>query len=108
MCFAVPIWTIDSNIYLGNPILIRFHILLCFFLGLGLGQSLKPSSFRTLSGDAVLHHFESTSTDADPLRQVALLGLTARRGGRLDDLRSLIENVEADAAAAAAANSGCG
>lgn len=41
----------------------------------------------------------------DPLQCIALLGLVAIIGGQLDDLRSLIKNVEADAAAAAALES---
>jgi len=39
---------------------------------------------------------------ADLLQCIALLGLIAIIAGQLDDLRSLIKNVEADAAAAAA------
>jgi len=38
----------------------------------------------------------------DLLQCIALLGLIAIIGGQLDDLRSLIKNVEVDAAAAAA------
>ena len=38
----------------------------------------------------------------DLLQCISLLGLIAISGGQLDDLRSLIENVEATAAAAAA------
>ena len=38
----------------------------------------------------------------DLLQCIGLLGPIAISGGQLDDLRSLIENVEADAAAAAA------
>jgi uncharacterized protein (TIGR04222 family) len=75
-------------------------ILSCCLMGFGLG--LNPPNDHTLWGDAVLKHYQRASTHADPLQRVALFGLTAIGGGRLDDLRNLIENVEADAAAAAA------
>jgi hypothetical protein len=77
-------------------------ILTFFFLGSIIG--LIQLSGRTLWGDAVLRHYQSASTDADPLQRVALFGPTAMVGGRLDDLRILIENVQADLAASA---SGC-
>jgi hypothetical protein len=70
-------------------------------LAISLARSV-PSG-HTLWGDSVLHRYQSASTHADPLQRIALLGPAAMPGGRLDDLRSLIENVEADRAAA-----GCG
>jgi hypothetical protein len=74
---------------------------------MGFGLGLNPPNDHTLWGDAVLKHYQRASTHADPLQRVALFGRTAIGGGRLDDLRNLIENVEADAAAAAA-DTGCG
>jgi len=71
------------------------------FLGLGLG--IKQPSGRTLWGDSVLQCYQSASAHADPLLRIALHGPAAMTGGRLDDLKRLIENVEADIAAAAAA-----
>ena len=50
-----------------------------------------PPSKRSLLGDL--------------LQWIALLDLIAISGGQLDDLRSLIKNVEADASAAAALES---
>lgn len=94
--------------FLGEPSATHylFLILSCCFMGVGIG--LNPPSEHTLWGDAVLNHYQSTSTHAGPLRRVALLGRDAMAGDRLDDLKSLIKNVEADAAAAAAADSGWG
>jgi uncharacterized protein (TIGR04222 family) len=70
---------------------------------LGISLALSVPSGRTLWGERVLEHYRPASTHADPLQRIALLGRAAMTGGRLDDLRSLIENVEADRAAA-----GCG
>ena len=70
---------------------------------LAISLALSVPSGHTLWGDSVLHRYQSASTHADPLQRIALLGPAAMTGGRLDDLRSLIENVEADRAAA-----GCG
>jgi hypothetical protein len=97
---------VPSTPFFLDLTLLPYFILFNFILGFGL--CLAPQSDHTLWGDAVLRDYQSASTEADPLRQVALFGLTGMRGGRLDDLRSLIENVKADAAAAAAFNSGCG
>ncbi len=55
---------------------------------LGFAQGLASPSKRSLLGDL--------------LQCIALLGLIAIIGEQLDDLRSLIKNVEADAAVAAA------
>jgi hypothetical protein len=82
------------------PPLLAFLLPPCF-LGFALG--IKQPSGRTLWGDAVLHCYQSASTHADPLQRIALLGPAAMTGGRLDDLKRLIENVEADSAAAATA-----
>ena len=88
------VWLFMLNV----PPLLAFLLPPCF-LGLGLG--VKQPSGRTLWGDTVLHCYQSASTHADPLLRIALLGPAAMTGGRLDDLRSLIKNVEADIAAAA-------
>jgi uncharacterized protein (TIGR04222 family) len=72
---------------------------------LGISLALSVPSGRTLWGERVLEHYRPASTHADPLQRIALLGRAAMTGGRLDDLRSLIENVEADRAAAGCA--GC-
>ena len=112
LCFVLSALPILFLLVLPNTpffldlTLLPYFILFNFILGLGL--CLAPQSDHTLWGDAVLRDYQSASTEADPLRQVALLGLTGMRGGRLDDLRSLIVNVKAAAAAAAAFNSGCG
>ena len=58
---------------------------------LGFAQGLASPSKRSLLGDL--------------LQCIALLDLIAIIGGQLDDLRSLIQHVEADAAAAAALES---
>lgn len=94
--FFLIVWLFIPNV----PPLLAFLLPPCF-LGLGLG--IKQPSGRTLWGDTVLHSYQSASAHADPLLRIALLGPAAMTGGRLDDLRSLIENVEADIAAAAAA-----
>ena len=73
--------------------------LLPFVLGINLGI-MQPSG-RTLWGDSVLKRYQTASTHADPLQRIALLGPPAMSGGRLDNLRSLIERVEAE-------SSGCG
>ena len=78
------------------PPLLAF--LLPCFLGFGLG--IMQSSGRTIWGDSVLQRYQTASNHADPLRRVALLGPEAMTGGRLDELRSLIKNVEADSASA--------
>ena len=88
------VWLFMLNV----PPLLAFLLPPCF-VGLGLG--IKQPSGRTLWGDTVLHCYQSASTHADPLLRIALLGPAAMTGGRLDDLRSLIKNVEADIAAAA-------
>jgi len=80
------------------PALLAF-LVLCF-LGFCLGIS--QLSGRTLWGDSVLQRYQTASTHADILHRIALLGPEAMTGGRLDELRSLIKNVEADSAA------GCG
>jgi hypothetical protein len=80
------------------PTLLAF-LVLCF-LGFCLGIS--QLSGRTLWGDSVLQRYQTASTHADILQRIALLGPEAMTGGRLDELRSLIKNVEADSAA------GCG
>lgn len=80
------------------PPLLAF--LLPCFLGMSLGI-MQPSG-RTIWGDSVLKLYQNASTHADPLQRIALLGPAAMSGGSLDDLRSLIENVQADSAA------GCG
>jgi len=80
------------------PALLAF-LVLCF-LGFCLGIS--QLSGRTLWGDSVLQRYQTASTHADILQRIALLGPEAMTGGRLDELRSLIKNVEADSAA------GCG
>jgi hypothetical protein len=98
LMFVLIVWLFMPNV----PPLLAFLLPPCF-LGFGLG--IKQQSGRTLWGDTVLHCYQSASTHADPLQRIAELGPAAMSGGRLDDLRSLIENVEADSAAAAA---GCG
>ena len=90
------VWLFMLNV----PPLLAFLLPPCF-VGLGLG--IKQPSGRTLWGDTVLHCYQSASAHADPLLRIALLGPAAMTGGRLDDLRSLIKNVEADIAADAAA-----
>jgi uncharacterized protein (TIGR04222 family) len=94
--FFLIVWLFMPNV----PPLLAFLLPPCF-LGLGLG--IKQPSGRTLWGDTVLHCYQSASAHADPLLRIALLGPAAMTGGRLDDLRSLIKNVEADIAADAAA-----
>jgi uncharacterized protein (TIGR04222 family) len=96
LVFVLIIWLLMPNV----PPLLAFLLPPCF-LGFALG--VKQPSGRTLWGDAVLHRYQSASTHADPLQRIALLGPAAMTGGRLDDLRKLIENVEADIAAAAPA-----
>jgi len=94
--FYLIVWLFMPNV----PPLLAFLLPPCF-LGLGLG--IKQPSGRTLWGDTVLHCYQSASAHADPLQRIALHGPAAMTGGRLDDLKRLIENVEADIAAAAAA-----
>jgi uncharacterized membrane protein YccC len=94
--FFLIVWLFMPNV----PPLLAFLLPPCF-LGFALG--IKQPSGRTLWGDAVLHCYQSASTHADPLQRIALLGTAAMSGGRLDDLKRLIENVEADSAAAATA-----
>jgi uncharacterized protein (TIGR04222 family) len=71
--------------------------LLPFVLGMNLGI-MQPSG-RTMWGDSVLKRYQSASTHSDPLQRIALLGPPAMSGGRLDNLRSLIEMVEAESSA---------
>jgi uncharacterized protein (TIGR04222 family) len=94
LMFVLIVWLFMPNV----PPLLAFLLPPCF-LGFGLG--IKQPSGRTLWGDTVLHCYQSASTHADPLQRIAELGPAAMSGGRLDDLRSLIKNVEADIAAAA-------
>jgi uncharacterized protein (TIGR04222 family) len=94
--FFLIVWLFMPNV----PPLLAFLLPPCF-LGFALG--IKQSSGRTLLGDAVLHRYQSASTHADPLQRIALLGTAAMSGGRLDDLKRLIENVEADITAAGCA-----
>jgi len=94
--FFLIVWLFMPNV----PPLLAFLLPPCF-LGLGLG--IKQPSGRTLWGDSVLQCYQSASAHADPLLRIALHGPAAMTGGRLDDLKRLIENVEADIAAAAAA-----
>ena len=96
LMFLLITWLCLPNL----PPLLAFLLPPCF-LGFGLG--LKQPSGRTLWGDSVLERYQWSSAHADPLRRVALHGPAAMSGGGLDDLRSLIKNVEADLAAAAAA-----
>jgi uncharacterized protein (TIGR04222 family) len=96
LVFVLIVWLFMPNV----PPLLAFLLPPCF-LGFALG--IKQPSGRTLWGDAVLHCYQSASTHADPLQRIALLGPAAMTGGRLDDLKRLIENVEADSAAAATA-----
>jgi uncharacterized protein (TIGR04222 family) len=94
--FFLIVWLFMPNV----PPAVAILLPPCF-LGFGLG--IKQPSGRTLWGDAVLHCYQSASTHADPLQRIALLGPAAMTGGPLDDLRSLINYVEADIAAASAA-----
>lgn len=71
----------------------------------GMVLALGGSPARTLLGDKVLEHQRLAEDDkADVLRRVALAGPAAMSGGRLDDLRDLINGVNADAAS----SGGCG
>lgn len=74
---------------------------------LGVGLALRQPSGRTLWGDEVLERYRISSTHADCVRRIALHGSSAMSGEGLDDLRSLIKNLEADIAAAQAAQGGC-
>jgi hypothetical protein len=60
-------------------------------------------SGRTLWAERVLEYYRTATIHGEALQRVALLGPRAMTGGRLDDLRALIQDVEADHAAA-----GCG
>ena len=99
---------ITAILFLLVPITYLYLALILFSCCMGFGLGLKAQSNRTIRGEAVLHHYQTATAHAEPLRRVAQLGPTAMGGGQLDDLRKLIKNVEADAAAAAAADSGCG
>ncbi len=57
---------------------------------------MRQPNGRTLWGDCVLGHNQNLSCHADPLRRVFLLAPAAMTCRGLDDLRSLITNVEAD------------
>jgi uncharacterized protein (TIGR04222 family) len=95
----LPIIVLITVIFrMNTPTLLAF-LAFCF-LGLCLGIS--QLSGRTLWGDSVLQRYQTASTHADILQRIALLGPEAMTGGRLDELRSLIKNLEADSAA------GCG
>jgi len=98
---------INAILFLLVPIAYLYLALILSSCCMGFGLGLKAQSNRTIRGEAVLHHYQTATAHAEPLRRVALLGPTAMGGGQLDDLRKLIVNVEADAAAAAA-DSGCG
>jgi uncharacterized protein (TIGR04222 family) len=99
----IAMFMLITRFFLPNlPPLLALLLPPCF-LGFGLG--LKQPSGRTLWGDSVLERYTRSSAHADPLRRVALLGSAAMGGEGLDDLRSLIKNVEADLAATAV---GCG
>jgi len=66
----------------------------------GICLGIAEGSGRTIWGESVLKRYQSASSHADPLHRIALRGSAAMSGGRLDDLRRLIENVEADSATA--------
>jgi uncharacterized protein (TIGR04222 family) len=91
--------------------LFRLHVpsLLDFILPClgGICLGIAEGSGRTIWGESVLKCYQSASSHADPLQRIALRGSAAMRGGRLDDLRRLIENVEADSAADSATACGC-
>ncbi|MFZ0408493.1 MAG: TIGR04222 domain-containing membrane protein [Cyanobium sp.] len=70
----------------------------------GVSLALADSTGRTIWGDKVLEQHQDDRAHNDPLRRVALLGPPAMTGGRLDDLRALIEGVAADIASSC----GCG
>ena len=71
---------------------------------LGISLALSVPSGRTLWAERVLEYYSIATIHGEALQRVALLGPRAMTGGRLDDLRGLIEDVEADQAAYA----GCG
>jgi len=73
------------------------------FAGVTLG--LADTTGRTIWGDKVLEQQQADGTHDDPLRRVALVGPAAMTGGRLDDLRALIEGVASDASSSCG---GCG
>lgn len=72
---------------------------------LGISLALSVPSGRTLWAERVLEYYRTATIHGEALQRVALLGSRAMTGGRLDDLRALIEDVEADQAAACGA--GC-
>lgn len=71
------------------PLLLVFTVA-CF---LGLGAGIMQPSGCTIWGDAVLHYYKSTSSHADPLQLIALLGPAAMTDVHLHGLRSLINQV---------------
>jgi hypothetical protein len=56
--------------------------------------ALSVPSGRTLWAERVLEYYRIATIHGEALRRVALLGPEAMTGGRLDDLRSLIKEVE--------------
>jgi hypothetical protein len=77
-------------------------VLAASFTGLSLGPAVSTSTGRTIWGDKVLEQHQAVRAHNDPLRRVALNGPPAMTGGRLDDLRALIEGVAADIASSCA------
>jgi hypothetical protein len=92
-------WRFYAGRYLFEPNPPHYLLLILSSCCMGFGLGLKPLSDRTIRGEAVLHHYQCSSAQAEPLWRFAMLGTTSMGGSQLDALRNLIENVEADAAA---------
>jgi len=71
---------------------------------LAISLALSVPSGRTLWAENVLEYYRIATIHGEALRRVALLGPEEMTGGRLDDLRGLIKDVEADQAG----SGGCG
>lgn len=63
---------------------------------------------RTRWGSSVLWHYQKQGDAQDPMMRVALLGPTALTGGRLDDLRLLIEQAQQDLSGSVGGGCGAG
>ena len=66
-------------------------ILLPYLMGVSMGITQWSGSGRTLWGDAVFQYYRSSSANANSLQRIAVLGYPAMTGGRLDELRSIIQ-----------------